>query len=236
MQEGDAFRDALEEVVDRMAMEWVSPREKISGTLRALLRGWLEELLCDHLAIEATGPVFLWAFAMFAMPLSYGAPGSEHPPNTVRLRLCLEHLRQRGWGPHVERIAPRTVAWLDSVAADAEAPLPPEYAFVRDQVLHNANIIRDIAAARVGDASLDREACESEADQAASLLSELILPLGLDTALDSRSILIGGWQRAFAEHGDSPSGMARAISDARLQDLLGKAMEMSVVVEAWEKA
>jgi hypothetical protein len=51
------------------------------------LRDWIEELLCDHLAIEAAGPSFMWSFALFVLPLGYGEPGEEHPPNTVRMRL-----------------------------------------------------------------------------------------------------------------------------------------------------
>jgi hypothetical protein len=229
-----SFIDALEKTIEQMAERWTAPKERISGTLRALLRSWLEELLCDHMAIETTGPAFIWAFAMFVMPFSYGEPGSEHPPNTVRLRLALEHLDRRGWRPYMERTAPSATAWLDDIAADAEGPLTSEFSFLRDQLMANAETLQGIAIDQVGDRALDRQVCEAEADEAAGLLSELILPLGLDAILDGRSILIGGWQQALKEHGDSPTGMVQATSDVRLQDLVGKAMEMSVVSNAWE--
>lgn len=230
------FRQHLEEAADEMGATWTAPKEQIIGTLRAYLRAWLEEVLCDHLAIEVTGPAFVWAFAVFVLPFSYGEPGQEHPPNTVRLRLGLAHLSRRGWGPYMERIAPGVTAWLKGVAADAGFPLDPPFSFLRDQLLRHASLIQDTAIARLGDLAFDREACEEEAEEAAELLSDLILPLGLDRTLSGHSILLGGWQHAFREHGDDAAGVVRAASDARLQDLVGKAMEMSVITKAWNQA
>lgn len=85
--DGDhSFTAALEQTVEDLAGSWTTvPKTQISGMIRGWLRDWIEELLCDHLAIEVAGPAFIWAFAMFVMPLSYGAPGSEHPPNTLRM-------------------------------------------------------------------------------------------------------------------------------------------------------
>ena len=74
---------------------------------------------------------------------------------------------------------------------------------------------------------------ESEADEAAHLIQHLILPVGLDEPLKPRSILLGGWQEAFRRHGDTPEGIVAALSDTRLQDLIGKAIELSVVSETW---
>jgi hypothetical protein len=190
-----AFGDALDNAVEEMAAIWTAPKEQIAGTLRAHFRSWIEELLCDHLAIEVTGPAFIWAFTMFVMPFSYGELGLEHPPNTVRLRLALEHLMRRGWRPYLERVAPKATAWLDGIAADAEAPLPPQYSFLRDQLLSNSAVLQDTAIEHAG-GHLDRESCEEEAEIAADLLSGLILPLGQEVVLDGRSILVGGWQQA----------------------------------------
>jgi hypothetical protein len=136
----------------------------------------------------------------------------------------------------MERTAPNATAWLDDIASDADGPLTPEFSFLRDQLLANAGALQETAIDQVGDRSLDREVCEGEADEAAALLSDLILPLGLDAVLNGRSILMGGWQQAFRDHGDNPAGMVQAVSDVRLQDLIGKAMEMSVVAKAWENS
>ncbi len=229
------FKSALQQTVDTISANLPAVAQtQISGMLRGLLRGWIEELLCDHLAIEATGPAFVWAFAMFVMPFSYGEPGSEHPPNTVRMRLALDHLSRRGWRPYMERVAPGITAWLDGIAEDAGGDLEIRFAFLRDQLLAHASVLQEIAIERIGSAALDPPALEIEANQASELLSRLILPVGLDDSLDGRAILMGGWQQAFSEHGDSPSGMVKALADDRLQDLIGKAIEMSAVVETWE--
>lgn len=229
------FESALQQTVDAISANLPAVAQtQISGMLRGLLRGWIEELLCDHLAIEATGPAFVWAFAMFVMPFSYGEPGSEHPPNTVRMRLALDHLSRRGWRPYMERVAPGITAWLDGIAEDAGGDLEIRFAFLRDQLLAHASVLQEIAIERIGSAALDPPALEIEANQASELLSRLILPVGLDDSLDGRAILMGGWQQAFSEHGDSPSGMVKALADDRLQDLIGKAIEMSAVVETWE--
>jgi hypothetical protein len=94
-----AFAAALQSKVNDMAANhWTAlAPTQISGILRARLRDWIEELLCDHLAIEAVGPSFMWSFVLFVLPLGYAEPGEEHPPNTVRIKLALDHLTRRGW-------------------------------------------------------------------------------------------------------------------------------------------
>lgn len=228
-----AFVAAFQTAVVTMGTTWTSSPSTIAGTLRTYLRGWVEELLCDHLAIEAIGPAFLWAFVPFVVPLSYGEPGPSHPPNTLRLRFAIDHLDRRGWRPYMQRVAPEVTMWLDSIAADAGAPLPTHFNFLRDELLAHANVLQDAAIARAGADTLDRTIAEPESDAAARLLERLILPVGLTSALQPRSILLGGWQEGLREHGDSPEGIVAALSDSRLQDLVGKAIEMSVVSAAW---
>jgi hypothetical protein len=94
-------------------------------------------------------------------------------------------------------------------------------------------LLQDAAITRAGADTLDRTIVEPESDEAARLLERLILPVGLTSALQPRSILLGGWQEGLREHGDSPEGIVAALSDSRLQDLVGKAIEMSVVSAAW---
>jgi hypothetical protein len=234
--DGDhSFTAAREQMVEELEQSLTAvPKAEISGMMRGLLRDWIEELLCDHLAVEAAGPAFIWAFAMFVMPLSYGTPGSEHPPNTLRMRLALDFLERRGWRPYMERVAPGVTIWLDAIAKDSNGPLPIEFAFLRDQLLSHAVLLQDTAIARGGTSSPDPAALEPAADEAAELLSRMILPVGLEDPLDGQAILMGGWRQALRQYGDSPSGMVRALTDRRLQDLIGKAIEMSTVAAAWE--
>jgi hypothetical protein len=231
------FSAAFEETVARLASLWPgSYPTRINGTLRAWMRSWVEEFLCDHLAVEATGPSFMCAFGVFVLPLTYGEPGAVHPPNTVRVRLILEHLTKRGWRSYLETAIPGVTAWLDRVASDAMAPLPVPFDFLRDELTRRADVLRESAAARVGEDAIDVESTVTGAQEAARLLRHLILPSGLDEALESRAILLGAWQHALEQHGDGPQGLVRALGDTRLQQLVGKAIEMSTVRSAWKAA
>jgi hypothetical protein len=231
-----AFSTALLSKVNDMASNhWTAlAPTQISGILRARLRDWIEELLCDHLAIEAVGPSFMWSFVLFVLPLGYGEPGEEHPPNTVRIKLALDHLTRRGWRPYMERVAPDVTSWIDQIAGDAASVLDPPFDFLRDELMSHATVIQDVAAQRSGSGALDAHATEPQADEAADLIRRLILPVGLTTPLDARAILLGGWQHALQEHGDAPSGLIAALDDRRLQELVGKAIEMSTVASAWK--
>jgi hypothetical protein len=231
-----AFTTALEDTVNAMVAGTGLAQTQISGMLRGLLLDWIEELLCDHLAIEIAGPAFMWPFALFVLPHGYGEVGREHPPNTLRVRLALEHLARRGWRPYMDRIAPEIMVWLDGIAGDATGALDRLFAFLRDQLLAHANVLQDTASRRTGADALDPAAMEPAADEAAGLLERLILPVGLGNPLDSRAILLGGWQRAIAEHGDHPAGLVEALTDRRLQELVGKAIELSTVASAWKPA
>lgn len=230
-----AFVTALDQTVTATAAEWhAATKTQITGTLRAWLRDWIEELLCDHLAVEAMGPAFLWSFAAFVMPLTYAEPGVVHPPNTMRMQLALEHLTRRGWRPYLDRVAPKITAWFDGVGADANAPLSVRFAFLRDQLQAHASALQDAATKRIGSGALGPSPAEAEAGEAADLLDRLILPVGLDAPLAPRSILLGGWEGAIRRHGDRPRGLVKALADHRLQDLVGKAIEMSIVASSWK--
>jgi len=231
-----AFTAALQSTVNDMAASTGLTQTQVSGMLRAWLHDWVEELMCDHLAIEAAGPAFMWAFALFVMPQGYGAPGGEHPPNTLRMKLALDHLTRRGWRPYMERVAPGVTSWLDGIAADATATLDRHFAFLRDQLIAHAAVLQDTAMARAGGSAFDPASSEPAADEAADLLRRLILPVGLTDLLDARAILLGGWQHAVYAHGDGPAGLVAALGDRRLQELVGKAIEMSTVVSSWEAA
>jgi hypothetical protein len=210
-----------------------NPPGRTRRTLEARLRCWLEELLCDHLAIDAVGPAYLFAFAGFVMPLNYGDPLPTYPPNTVRIKLAMEQLGDRGWGSYLQKVAPNITGWLSEVGANASDALEPDYAFLRDQVIRRADLLRSASLDLAGQNAFKPEVAP-EADQVAELLENLILPVGLDSPIAPRSILLGGWQQALREHDDSPEGLVAALGDSRLQDLVGKAIEMSVVVSCWE--
>jgi hypothetical protein len=229
------FVASFEAAVTAMEATMQSSRSTLAGTLRGLLRAWLEELLCDHLAIEVMGPAFLWAFTPFVISHSYEDAGPTHPPNPLRIQLALDHLERRGWRPYMARVAPGITAWCDSIGADATGALAPShFAFLRDELLARASVLQECVMTRTGADTFDRTLAEPQADEAAGLLERLILPVGLTTPLEPRSIVLGGWQEALRRHGDSPGGLVAALADRGLQDLVGKAIEMSVVSASWQ--
>lgn len=228
----EEYERALGEAGEKI---WVrnSP-EQTRRSMEARLSSWIEELLCDHLAVDCVGPAYLWAFAGFVLPLSYGFPLPNYPPPTVRIKLVADQLADRGWEGYMEAKAPEVLAWLRKLGSEAGNALPPEFAFLRDQVIRRADLLRATSAERIRANALDPESASEEAEEAAGLLGDLILPLGLDGPLSPRSILLGGWEQALKKHGDEPGGLVAALSDEVLQDLVGKAIEMSVVVSCWE--
>jgi hypothetical protein len=237
LNDDQEFIDAFEEVVAVMAEQWTTDEATIARTIEVRLRTWIEELLCDHLATEAMGPAFLFAFVCFVMPLSYGEPGHAHPPATLRVRLMLEHLERRGWGTYLGSVAPRVEEWLKTIRDDASASFTGAFAdvftFFRSQLTRNASIIQDTARERLDRHWLDPAITVSEANEVARLLDASILPVGLDQPIPGRAIVLGGWQAALRHHGDRPEGLVHAVADRRLQDLVGKAVEMSTVVSSW---
>lgn len=233
MQADDDYEEALGQLE---ASIWPgNPPGKTRRTVEAYLRCWVEELLCDHLAVAVAGPAYLWAFAGFALPLGYGDHLPTYPAHTVRVKLALEHLDALGWREHFAATAPTIAAWLSEVAADAnEQAADHPFEFLRAHTLRRADLLRSTATTVVGSERLGPETIP-EAEEAAGLLERLILPVGEDRPLSPRAILLGGWMHALAAHGDNPSGLVAALADLHLQELVGKAIEMSVVVRCWEK-
>jgi hypothetical protein len=209
--------------------------DRSARTIGAMLKAWIEELLCDHLAAQVVGPSYLWAFAGFVLPLSYGDPLSNYPPNTVRVKLLLEQLNDLGWSEYLSDVAPNIGTWLKHVGDDADAPFEPYFEFLRDQVIRQSLVLREAAASVVIPDHLLPDPSTSEAAECAFLLQQLVLPVGSNPPLAPRAILLGGWQRALDKHGDEPKSLVAALDDSQLNDLIGKAIEMSVVVSCWEK-
>lgn len=208
--------------------------DKGARTIGAMLKAWIEELLCDHLAAQVVGPSYLLAFAGFVMPLSYGDPQPSYPPNTVRVRLLVEQLDDLGWGDFLKTVAPNVDAWLRQVGDAATDPLQPHFSFLRDQILKHGYLLREESAQVAGSKSLSPEPTTKESAEAVSLLENLVLPVGANPPLAPRSILLGGWWRAVEKHGDNPQALVVALADTQLHDLIGKAIEMSVVTSCWE--
>jgi hypothetical protein len=147
--------------------------------------------------------------------------------------LALDLLEINGWRDFCEQAAPRITSMLDEVGEDATKPLKRPWEFLRTEILLLSDWLRDVVAERVAGGSLKSNVA-SEATEAAALLEQLILPVGPnDSPLAPRAIVIGGWLDGIHRHGDSPEGLLEAQSDRRLQNLVGKGIEMSTVSASW---
>jgi hypothetical protein len=236
LEEDDDYQRDLIAVVTALRKVWPANTDsKTARTLQAWLNCWIEELLCDHMAIATAGPSYLWAFAGFVLPLSYGSPYSTHPPNTLRTKLALDQLGSNGWTPYIHEKAPGISRWLSAVAVDTSDDLGVAFNFLRDQLVRRSDLLRDASEEVVGSAAVRPNTTVSESDEAVTLLRRLILPVGSENPLAARSILLGGWERAIEIHGDSPAGLVAALANVQLQDLVGKAIELSVVSACWEE-
>jgi hypothetical protein len=209
---------------------------KVRQQLRDAMRGWVTEVLCDLLAVEAGGPSFLWAAAAFGLPINRSEPSDTHPPMTLRIKLILDRLIEKGWEELVTKAAPKVKKALSEVSQDANAELLAPAGFLRKTILDNMDWLRKTASQRVGPGSLEPEVSD-EAKEAAALLRLLILPVGgSQQPLTPRAILLGGWLEGLRRHGDGIRSVVKAQADPGLQSLVGKGIEMSTVAANWGKS
>lgn len=94
------------------------------------LFSWIDELLCDALAVVLTGPSFLFAAAEFLPAPQAGSLGA-HPFPADRIRFAAEALREIGWGDVLDERCPNLTAWLNDIVATTPAPSDPQEKFLR---------------------------------------------------------------------------------------------------------
>jgi hypothetical protein len=230
--EQDTYIGRLKPVV---AEVWESnAADQTERTLASWLEGWLEELFCDHLAGVLLGPAYVWAFAAFVLPLSYDEPSSSYPPNTIRVRLLMELMRSLGWEQFLRDTSPEIHEWLDEVGKDPVVTEEAQFGFLAEAAVEAGPRLRQLSEEKIGDSALAPSA-EGPALKVVELLDELVLPVG-ESPFQPREILLGGWRRALKKHSGGPSMLPAALADRQMHDLVGKAIEMSVVVSSWESS
>lgn len=202
------------------------------------LPSWIEELLCDALALEWCGPAFLLSLVTFLVAHSYNVPSSTHPPNTLRLKFAIDHLRARGWQEYMDRHWPTLLEWIDGIAGDAGTEeYTPTDRYRQELLLRHNDRFQRLAAERLGSSALEAATCAQAAEKTAELLKLGILPVEWDGCyLDRRGILLGGWQAGLAKYSDAPAALVDATADGPLQELLGKALELNVMAQMWVAA
>jgi hypothetical protein len=208
------------------------------GSLRAILSNWLTEILCDGVALAFLGPSFVFTATAFSKPFGGPEPFETHPPFTLRMKLLIERLDAWGWRNAVEEAAPEIFTWIEDLANQDQQPGRHQYFLRLEEAINQlAPVIHQLVEDQV---STDRFAHAGHAplaDQLATLLEHSILPAQLldRTAAPLRSIVFAGWVHALAVHGDEPVKLAEAVGDRDQQRFLTKALEMSAILDRWEK-
>lgn len=194
---------------------------------------WLEELLCDALATELTGPSMLLSSAAFLPASAAGMAGPNHPDPSQRAALTLSQLDSNGWTEALKRWCPVAYDWLVAASATPPAIAAPRDGFLRDLVDLARETIISVARDHVGESfSMGMyDPIESEVQE---LVSNGVPPveskLGPTTAW---AIILGCWLQGIRTHGDSAGGIANAVRDRDLSTFALKAIEMSRVLELW---
>jgi len=185
----DAYLDGLRTLVKTTTDSAASAtRVKI----RELILGWIEELLCDQLALAYLGPSFVLCFTAMILPVTWNEPQSRHPNATMRVRLLLASLEALEWDDLIKMELPEIWSWL---ALAANTPLPvsdPLTSFVQHMSESVEVQVRDEAVKCLGAGLFDAGAYRSVAGKLGELLSNDILPAQLDpsTPADHRDIML----------------------------------------------
>lgn len=197
---------------------------------------WAEELLCDAIATELTGPSLLFAAAVFLPASSAGIAGPYHPDPSQRIKLTLSQLGALGWMPKLESECPNILGYLQQIATLSVAPTSAREKFLRDMVDLSMPAIEEVARQYVvtrtdWDSYKEIEATLSE------MVRENIPPSEIDgTALTPWQVVVAIWFHGIKSYGDDSAGLVASVEDRELNRLGLKSVELIRVVELWKAA
>lgn len=208
--------------------------EEAGVILRRCLSDWLEEVICDYLALAYLGPSYLFAATAFLLAVTSTQGSQTHPATAVRLRLLLRLTERLGWMDVLERQAGAPLAWLREVAEQPSPGRSPHEAFLEEALVDLETTTQDVVMEHLSETLLTPEWFERNADELLALVGMKILPAQLDdgSAPDRRAILLAVWLDGLLAYA-SPGDLVSLLSDRNRQSMLGRALEMSVVLERW---
>lgn len=202
------------------------------GPWQVQLFSWIDELLCDALALVLTGPSFLFAAAAFLPAPQAGSLGT-HPFPADRIRFAVESLRTLGWGAVLAERVPGLLAWLTDVSTAAEEPTDPRERFLRLGLRSLEASILTVARSQIAK-PLTPGDFENLDSRVMELLNLAIPPsqVGVDP-VPPWMIVLAGWFFRFRADGDRAETLAKATGDTVFNEYLLKAIEMSRVTSLW---
>lgn len=242
LQDDVAFAEALSKAAKFIQTSLGVDSTAAERMARARLASWIEELLCDALALHYLGPSYLLSFSAFVLAASWTDPQASHPAPTLRIGMMIDQLTDLDWAPWLEKRFPGLWAWFLWVKATASPPMTPDNEFIQGVAVGQAQAVAVAARNRI-DSKTYTPTIFTDDDKEArldALLSRRILPVELDgAAVDRRNILLSGWSYALrtkpdgSVRVDGPAALAEALSEVSVQRFLGKALELSTVSETW---
>jgi len=194
--------------------------------------GWVEETLCDALAVVLTGPSFLFSMCVFLPAPSMNEPGS-HPQERDRVKHCLDLLDQLNWTPFVESRFPEVFAWVKEISTNVMPSKSPKESFLREGLKLALPAIDSVAQANVG-APLKATSIDEIMIEALDLLSEGIPVVEVNgEPITTWQATLCGWSLGWSVHGESVDALSTAVHDASLNRLILKTIEYARIKEMW---
>ena len=215
-----------------------APTSAAVAAIRSMLFSWLTELMCDALAAKLLGPSFLLTSFAFGAPFGPLDASDTHPPSALRADLLLSQLNAAGWSPVLDGYLPVTRTWMAASAAVPLSPTTPGYfRHLADVMRHLRDVIPVRAEYHLGSKAFDAGEFAKVDVELGELLSAGVLPVQLldGSPIARPCIILAGWLHQFATQGDDPGTLIAATTEGDNQRFLAKALEMSVVLENWNR-
>ena len=208
-------------VPPEVAQDW-------SGTFA----GWVEETLCDALAVVLTGPSFLFSMCVFLPAPSLNEPGS-HPQERDRVQHCLDLLGQLGWNPFIRMRFPEVFDWATEIAIRTVPTRSPKESFLREGLKLALPAIDSVARTNVKSA-LSTADIDDVLSEAIGFLKEGIPVVEANGApISTWQATLCGWTLGWSTHDGSVKGMSTAVHDPDLNRLVLKTIEYARIKEMW---
>jgi len=208
--------------------------EEAGVIVRRCLSDWLEEVICDHLALAYLGPSYAFAATGFLLAANSTQGSPTHPATTLRIRLLLDLTERLGWTEVLADKAGELLTWLREVADQSSVPRSSYEEFLGEAIINLDPTTQNVVLDHLGDSALTPDAFLVHIDELLALVRMGILPAQLDdgSAPDRRAILLAVWLEGLATY-ESPGDLVLLMSRKERQGMLGRALEMSAVLERW---
>jgi hypothetical protein len=201
------------------------------------LQDWIEELLCDQLALAYLGPSFLFCFAGMVLPVTWNEPQDQHPNATMRVGFLMNTIVVNEWSACVSDPLPDIWAWFEEAAATASTGADQATKLLIKICESAEDEIRRVTAETIGEGAFDAQGYSLVDERLSELLENDILPAQLNssTAADHRYILFAAWLHVIERHGRSPAAIPKALRERDYQRFIAKALEMSTTLRTWNE-